>query len=45
LDDQGHLQPSRDAALARYSPMGFYHYNGIQSWQVNAAGEVKNVYV
>lgn len=33
------------SVLARYSPMGFYHDNGIQSWQVNVAVEVKNVYV
>jgi len=45
VDDRGNIQPSRDHALARYSPLGFYHYNGIQSWQVSAAGEVKNVYV
>jgi sulfane dehydrogenase subunit SoxC len=45
IDDQGNIQPARDSALARYSPAGFYHYNGIQSWQVSPTGEVKNVYI
>jgi sulfane dehydrogenase subunit SoxC len=44
-DEQGQVQPSRATALARYSPAGFYHYNGIQSWHVSSAGVVKNVYV
>jgi sulfane dehydrogenase subunit SoxC len=44
IDDKGNVQPTRDAALERYSPVGFYHYNGIQSWQVAASGEVKNVF-
>jgi len=43
-DDRGNVQPTRTAALARYSPMGFYHYNGMQSWQVAADGSVRNVY-
>ena len=45
IDEQGNVQPTRDAALERYSPVGFYHYNGMQSWQVAASGEVKNVFV
>ena len=44
IDDKGHVQPSRTKAMARYSPAGFYHYNGIQSWHVSHSGEVKNVY-
>ena len=43
-DAKGNIQPERDAALARYSPAGFYHYNGIQSWQVREDGRVSNVY-
>jgi sulfane dehydrogenase subunit SoxC len=43
-DDQGNVQPTRAAAIERYSPVGFYHYNGLQSWQVSTRGEVKNVF-
>jgi sulfane dehydrogenase subunit SoxC len=45
IDDKGNVQPTRDEALERYSPVGFYHYNGLQSWQVAGSGEVKNVFV
>lgn len=44
IDEKGHVQPTRDSAMARYSPAGFYHYNGIQSWQVSNSGAVKNAY-
>ncbi|MEE4302058.1 MAG: sulfite dehydrogenase [Pseudomonadales bacterium] len=45
VDDRGHVQPSRSEALARYSPAGFYHYNGMQSWSVDETGRVRNVHV
>jgi sulfane dehydrogenase subunit SoxC len=45
IDHKGNVQPTRDVALKRYSPGSFYHYNGIQSWQVSSDGMVKNVYV
>ena len=45
IDDRGHVQPSRAEALARYSPAGFYHYNGLQSWAVDETGRVRNVHV
>lgn len=44
-DDKGNVQPTRSSAIERYSPAGFYHYNGIQSWQVSTKGYVQNVYV
>ncbi len=44
-DDKGNVQPTRGAAIERYSAAGLYHYNGIQSWQVSKQGAVKNVYV
>ena len=44
-DDCGNIQPTRTAALARYSTAGLYHYNGIQSWRVSKDGKVKNVYL
>ncbi len=43
-DEAGNIQPTRDAVLEGRSKRGFYHYNGIQAWQVNANGEVNNVY-
>ena len=43
-DDKGNVQPTRAAALAKYSKSNVYHYNGTQSWQVTQAGVVKNVY-
>lgn len=45
IDSKGNVQPTRDLALQRYSQASFYHYNGIQSWQVSENGMVKNVYV
>jgi len=43
-DNKGNLQPTRAVARERYSSAGFYHYNGIQSWQVSANGAVRNVF-
>jgi len=44
IDEKGNSQPTRDSAIARYSPAGFYHYNGLQSWEVSPQGRVKNVF-
>src|SRR5713226_436464 len=44
-DDTGDVQPTRSEWLAQYAPGQFYHFNGIQSWSVEADGTVKNVYV
>jgi sulfane dehydrogenase subunit SoxC len=43
-DDGGNVQPTREVVLAGRASNSFYHYNGIQAWQVNANGEVQNVY-
>ena len=43
-DSRGNVQPSRDAHILDRGSIGFYHYHGIQSWGINTAGEVKNVY-
>ncbi|MDZ7643457.1 MAG: sulfite dehydrogenase [Woeseiaceae bacterium] len=43
-DDAGNVQPTRAAVLAGRAANAFYHYNGIQAWQVTADGEVHNVY-
>jgi sulfane dehydrogenase subunit SoxC len=43
-DDTGAVQPTRDALVAAHGTNVSYHYNAIQAWQVEANGEVKNVY-
>lgn len=44
-DDKGDVQPTRSAWTAQYAAGQGYHFNGIQSWSVEADGTVKNVYV
>jgi sulfane dehydrogenase subunit SoxC len=44
-DQTGEVQPTRSAWLAQYAPGQFYHFNGLQSWGIDADGTVKNVYV
>ena len=43
-DNTGAVQPTRDALVAAHGTNVSYHYNAIQAWQVEANGEVKNVY-
>ncbi len=43
-DEAGNVQPTRAAVLQGRAVGTFYHYNGIQAWQVNSDGEVNNVY-
>jgi sulfane dehydrogenase subunit SoxC len=45
IDSSGHIQPTRDMALANSAPGFSYHFNGIQSWNVDSSGRVRNVYV
>jgi sulfane dehydrogenase subunit SoxC len=44
-DDQGNVQPTRDAVIADQGAINFYHNPCIQSWGINSAGEVSNVYI
>lgn len=44
IDEQGNVQPTRQKILENRSSGFFYHYNGIQAWQVAAGGEVTHVY-
>jgi len=44
-DEAGQVQPTRTAVLKGRAPGSFYHYNGIQAWQVDSNGAVRNVYV
>ncbi|MDY0005576.1 MAG: sulfite dehydrogenase [Spongiibacteraceae bacterium] len=43
-DEQGNIQPSRQAFLASHGYRHVYHYNAIQSWAVAADGAVSNTY-
>jgi sulfane dehydrogenase subunit SoxC len=43
-DETGAVQPTRDAVMRGRASNSFYHYNGIQAWQVSTAGEISNVY-
>jgi sulfane dehydrogenase subunit SoxC len=44
-DETQDVQPTRSAWMALYAPGQFYHFNGIQSWGIDADGTVKNAYV
>jgi len=44
-DETGEVQPTRAEWLAQYAPGQFYHFNGVQSWSVEADGTVKHVYL
>jgi sulfane dehydrogenase subunit SoxC len=43
-DETGATQPTRASWVAQYAPGQGYHFNGIQSWSIEADGTVKNVY-
>lgn len=43
-DSQGNVQPSRNGLINARGTLGRYHFHGIQSWSVNSAGEVRNVF-
>lgn len=44
-DSAGNVQPTRNAVIAAKGTINRYHNPCIQSWGVNTAGEVTNVYV
>jgi sulfane dehydrogenase subunit SoxC len=44
-DETGDVQPTRANWVAQYAPGQAYHFNGIQSWGIEADGTVKHVYV
>ena len=43
-DASGYVQPTRAELIARRSPNGIYHFNGMTSWNVAPNGEIKHVY-
>jgi sulfane dehydrogenase subunit SoxC len=44
-DETGEVQPTRAEWVAQFAPGQFYHFNGVQSWSVEADGTVKHVYL
>jgi sulfane dehydrogenase subunit SoxC len=44
IDETGYVQPTRAALVGVRGTASFYHYNAIQSWKVEAGGEVSNVH-
>ena len=44
VDETGAAQPARDEVIAARGMNFAYHYNGIQAWQIDAEGQVANVY-
>jgi sulfane dehydrogenase subunit SoxC len=43
-DSSGDVQPTRAALLAERGARTIYHFNGIASWAVAEAGEIRHVY-
>lgn len=44
-DETGAVQPTRAALIAARGRQGYFHYNAIVSWQVEADGALSHVYV
>ena len=44
MDETGYVQPTRAQLIEARGLNSLYHYNGIQSWNVAASGEVTNVF-
>jgi sulfane dehydrogenase subunit SoxC len=45
VDETGYVQPTRARLVEVRGTHSQYHYNAIQTWQVTAGGEVRNVHV
>ncbi|QKT04890.1 sulfite dehydrogenase [Ectothiorhodospiraceae bacterium 2226] len=43
VDEAGYVQPTHEQLVAARGVHSVYHYNAIQSWGINADGEVRNV--
>lgn len=44
VDEQGRIQPERDALIKARGRHGFYHYNAIVTWEVDGDGNVNHIY-
>jgi sulfane dehydrogenase subunit SoxC len=45
IDDRGNVQTTREVWSSAYAAGQIYHYNAIQTWRVDAGGEISNVFV
>jgi sulfane dehydrogenase subunit SoxC len=45
IDEKGNVQPTREQWFVGRAKNTFYHFNAIQTWGVNTAGEINNVYL
>ena len=45
MDDAGYIQPTVDEETGVLGVEGVYHRNGVETWEVNAQGEVNHVQV
>ncbi|MFQ3334351.1 MAG: sulfane dehydrogenase subunit SoxC [Woeseiaceae bacterium] len=45
IDEKGNIQPTREQWFVGRAKNTFYHFNAIQTWGVNTAGEINNVYL
>ncbi len=43
-DETGYVQPEREHLIAMRGRHGFFHYNAIVNWEVEADGNVKHIY-
>ena len=44
VDEKGVRQPSRRRLLAKRGEHGYFHYNAVVTWRVNADGGIRHVY-
>ncbi|MYJ53550.1 MAG: sulfite dehydrogenase, partial [Nitrospira sp. SB0672_bin_25] len=45
IDETGYRQPTRQELVEVRGTNSYYHYNAIQSWQIDKEGNVRNVQV
>jgi sulfane dehydrogenase subunit SoxC len=43
-DETGYVQPERDALIKARGSHGYFHYNAILSWKIDAEGRLSHVY-
>lgn len=43
-DETGYVQPERDVLVAKRGRRGYFHYNAVVAWAVDAEGAVSHVY-
>lgn len=44
-DESGHRQPDRAALVAERGHHGYYHYNAVEAWALDAQGQLRHAYV